>query len=92
MTETFNRLLQVEGDIQLPPGDDPYHHETTLGTIIQLHSTGQEQQRLTYSMILFAMRGLVEVLIRQHRYHCVSFDIFETGIGLVGYGKLLKGV
>lgn len=90
MQIAMTRLINRRGDIEVPEDQNPTRYTTAEGGSINLHSNLQENRHLTYQSILHSIDGLMEVLITQHRYYSVSFEIIEAGVGRIG-GRSLTG-
>lgn len=43
---------------------------------------------MTYAMVENAVKGMLEVLINQHHYNQVTFEIIHLQVGRVGGGRM----
>lgn len=80
-------LLAIQGDILLPV--NPWLLQIPDGPQIIFHTNSMRRRNdLTYGIVLRVAGALMEVLITQHRYFEVAFDIREYGFGRVGGGTI----
>lgn len=78
-------LITTFGNVALVNSAKPYEIEFHDGAKLVLSSLGG-RRHLTYLLILNAVKCLMEVLIYQHHYNEVFFDIIAEGAGLMGSG------
>lgn len=90
MASTFRELIRRHGNWSRTPNFEEHIYENLViiyeNLVMSVYSNDHEY--LTLKIALQAIRGLRKVLIDQHRYCTVSFDIIEDGFGRVGFGSI----
>ena len=79
-------VISTEGDADLPPNEDPFLVNEHYGASIVASSA--QGHKLTWELLKGAVVGLYNALYLKGIYKTANFEIWDSGLAMVGEGQL----